>query len=913
MKRGFVMVVLLAILVALTAVLAAVLISNRQSAVIVLRESDEMKARSIAEQCLSKGIAVAVEHFRQRGGDEFDFDGLLDPDGVSGNGDDHVFSNVVGTNTRLFVPANAAGTAQQALYRYAFERVDPDGSGPDAPGGCYLRFDDNADDNLPGYTAQTGNTGGVAEGAGVNVNNRDRDASIVVTAIGIYPAFTTTADVDAYGKAHARVTLKQYFSATSAPAIYGNGHITIANNSEFCGTGGVRGVDVDIASSSCVCGDSLARSINSSTTTTTVDECGVSRCPRAAVGSLNDPTVLPRATPFLTEFAEQCLLYSETLGEEPSTFRIDDPVAPGGSRVPALGGSGLRLHLRRDGAVFAWDARATTSALDTTISTTPCDGFPAVWPPADSTNTPANNTDKNAICAPLVDGGHGGFYCPITANPFDQEFCRRDASVIPGDPLAVPPIPDESIAAATSTVRCDKLNIAGTPATQSPLEGNTAAKNALCVTAALGANATCTPTADPLDRETCTPPATFVTCGNAADSFQPFDETIWPTFTTDITAFENTTCFSNGRTGTGATCVPLPGAHDPRRLCWRMVAKLDGTTEVDNDGIAEWESGGGFAVPVGAVAVPNMRGDTKLGPSDLDGASRTLVTNIGASATVTTSQPVLEFVPDRWRTTSGWNNTSSVRRLPTPTHIRIAQTPQQPTLTFTDNTRVGGVSWAVFGNVGTTSGTVSLVHFGNTSTTLVNYAGGAGSCTMESSTFPASVVDSAVATNNVQNVVLAASGDISIDASRFTAVGRVLGGGGLHVQTAGDATCLVGGLSFGGTSGGCGTAAACDAPGVCFENRVAVIGSILADNDLVAPRGVFAQRGNVASGTSLKISQLMSRRNVCINGSSRIAGQIISERLGGNIDVGPDLLMLQSGEVGVGFSTKKTTWTDSSW
>jgi hypothetical protein len=91
---------------------------------------------------------------------------------------------------------------------------------------------------------------------------------------------------------------------------------------------------------------------------------------------------------------------------------------------------------------------------------------------------------------------------------------------------------------------------------------------------------------------------------------------------------------------------------------------------------------------------------------------------------------------------------------------------------------------------------------------------------------------------------------------------------------------------------------------------VAVIGSVLAENDLAAPRGILAQRGNPAP---LKVSQLMSRRNVCINGSSRVIGQIVSERLGGTIDVGPDLLMLQSGEVGVGFATRKTTWNDTSW
>ena len=919
MQRGFVMVMLLAIVAVLSVVLSVLLISNKQSAVIAIRESEEMKARTIGELCLSKGIAVAVEHFRQRGGEEFDFDGLLDPDGIPGNGDDYVFTNVTAANTRLYVPTDAEASANASLYRYSFERFDPDGTGPQHPGGCYLRFDDNADDNLPGYAAQTGNNG-LAEGLGINVNNRDRDASIVVTAIGIYPALASTLDVDAYEKAHARVTLKQYFSATAAPAIYGNGEVRIAGNSEFCGSGGVRGVDVTVAPSSCICGDGFARSINGSTAASSVDECGPTRCPLASATSVNDVNSIPTKTPFNTEFVEQCLVYSETLGENPSTFRIEDPTnaARSPTVAPDPNNGSLRLHLRSDGAVFVWDGRNNTNPLDQAIADTGCAGFGDVWPPSDA--TPPN---KAAVCATVIGGdGLGGFYCPHTVDPYDIEICQRDAVIVPADPLAVPPTPASIIPSDVSTQRCDKLVHNGTDATSRPNDGNTPLKDGICEAMAPGSLCQLAAISDPvLAQEKCVPPGSPLNCNSFnPNAVAPLAESIWPDIDTDITAIEAATCFPNGRRRDGTTlCTPgsLP-VLVASQLCWRMVAKLDGvvTPPHNANGAVEWEaSSGGFRIPVTTVtsAVPNMRVDTTLLPSNL--ATMATETVLLQHVMRAGSAPVSPGVSLRYDGATGWStetpfNNGAQRRLPVPTNIFIAPMPSAtaPLLTMAGDLNVVGVSWHVDGDVAIGPGPVTLGGArvtGATATTVQNYGAGSAGCSIEGNGMPN------VATAALASSLLSVSGSVTVTASPFTAAGRIGVAQGLLVDAPADTGCIMGGISAGGVASGCVTGA-CGDNSVCFENRVGVIGSIMADGDLSAPGGLFAQRsGSVAPNN--KITQLISRQDICIHGSSRIVGQIISEKIGGIVDVGPDLLMLQSGEVGVGFATKKTTWTDSSW
>ena len=144
-RRGFVMVIFLGLAAIVAIALGAVLTSNVHQGTVAVRVADEMRARAIAESCLSKGVAVAIGHFRARGGEAFDFDRLLDPNGVAGDQDDHVFSNAGSPGAVVYVPADAQGTGTEGLYRYSFERVDPDGAGPAPEGACLLRFDDKED------------------------------------------------------------------------------------------------------------------------------------------------------------------------------------------------------------------------------------------------------------------------------------------------------------------------------------------------------------------------------------------------------------------------------------------------------------------------------------------------------------------------------------------------------------------------------------------------------------------------------------------------------------------------------------------------------------------------------------------------------------------------------------------------
>lgn len=929
MKRGFIMVVLLAIVAVLVVVMSALLISNRQSNVVALRESEEMRARNIAEQCLNKGVAVAIEHFRRRGGEFFDFDALLDPNGTPDDGDDFVFSQAGGVV--VVVPADAAGSPTEALYRYSFERVDPDAAGPAPPGACYLRFDDNADDSLPGYTAQTGNTGGVPEGAGVNVNNRDRDASIVVTAIGVYPAPTTVAVADVYSRAHSRVTMKQYFSATSAPAVYGNGDIVIRSNTEFCGSGGVRGVDVTVDVNSCVCGDSFARSINGSVAASTVSECGVARCPRSSTPPGNQITSVPGLATFTADFPEQCLLYGETLGENPSTFSVTDKVAGGARNATAMPilTNELRLHLRDDGAVFAWDLRPNGSTDATTAAETPCDGFPGTggsgagamgqWPPPAS-QSPANNALKNATCDP-------GDVCQNTVAPFDIEFCFTPATVDAfGDPVP----------AVIKTTRCDGLGVdansngtieAGELLTQSAIEGNQAAKDASCV-AAVGINARCTTTGALLDRETCTlPTSPQLNCRGVNNPFAIAPEPTWTTMDFDITAVEAATCFPQPnfggptpfRRGDGSPCaVADPNAH---RLCWRMVARSGAGASSDPRGVPEWEAGNSGKLQIPSdQRVPNMRIDSRLNPTGDAAAvpvgSRQVFVNqlMNTGAQSLLEAPTLEFVGGgAWKTESGWVQTGA-RRLPTPA---VVFAEAGGGFTFDTNTRVGGVSWAIAGNVDAPAGTVALASSA-LPLGVAAYAGGATDCSVEVVGLPKSAWDGGARTGRP---VLMTNGSLIVGATSFSAMGKVVAAGRVLVGSPAGGACLVGGISAGGTGPllpGCSTGP-CDQTAVCMTQRNAVVGSVFATGpagrgDLFAPNGLLAQRGTGDNlSDELKISQLMAQGNICITGASRVVGQVVSDRPGGTIEIGPDVLLVQSGEVGFGFATRKTTWIDNSW
>jgi hypothetical protein len=994
--RGFVTLLLMAVLAAVVAIGSAIWQSSRQNNEIALAMQDEAIARNVAEQCLSKGIAVASTHFQARGNGSFDFDRLLDPNPGSTT-DDFIFCNGSGAGCtsppRTHIPSTSTSTAQQ----FAFEVVDPDGNASKGRNGaCLIRFDDNTDDGLQGYDAQTGNTAGVAEGpaAGVNVRNRDRDASIIITAIGIYPAPNgsppSQTDMDeAYGKARARVTLKQYFSAVPAPSAYSTGTVTILGQSEFCGSGGLRADRIVMDPSSCSCGDLLAREANGSTTSSGVDACTATPDCLVATGvntnakpTLDVPAaadlVSPldaRASPSAPqvrspdeEFPNQCLPFSETLGEKPAeSFTVQDTVAgwdtdardtlSSYSAAPSSltaeppgwqpnGWENARFSVRADGAVFVWDGRAETfGAQEAAANAVRCDGHNGngPWPPL----AQLDNAGKNNDCQAALGAGSN---CANTGDDYDNELCDQPL-LVAGSPLVgrecsdgsnatVGTDPDDCFGTSRTTTRCDRWN--PMPANASVVVG--AAKDAVCSSVAssrCGVTAGGPDTRDERDVERCTlnyPGSPFngpqLRCFEVSDpySFEPLAIAAagaipgWPSFPKPaaLAALEANPALL---CGAGDTCAPgtvmrwgSGGADDARRLCWRMVAHL-------NDGAVdpgEWETPSNeFRIPAGSPVVTNFRSDQFLVPDpantlrDARPPELADFTHRYFRGRNMNGQPVFKrgggggfaFVDGLNKTSTDNNGNDDV--LPTKTIIRF-----NGDVEFGNNNTLARTTVLVDGDVSGGNGTMRITAW-DTGVPVDDYNGGAIACSVEQDGRPRQ----AWTDWGGWKVAIEATRTCQLDASTLTVFGSIACGGDILIRADQDETCLVGGVSSPNNNGNLSMPAscspsACNSPAVCFENRIGLIGGVYASNDLVIPNGIFASRSREDYPES-KLSQLLSRGNICVTAASRIIGQVVTDgaRRGGvgNVLLGPDVTMMQSGEVGVGFSTRPTTWTESTW
>jgi hypothetical protein len=249
--RGFLLVVVAA-MVALAGVIAA---SQWQVASSATRTGTDMmagiKSRAIADACLEKYLRYA-----KAGVDEAawtDFDQLLTP-GLAGGNDaisdaDFIPPLTDCTAGVAYVPSAMRTAAEpgRALHRYCAMRMDG--------GACLVRFDDNSDDGK-----QAGPSGGVlsadygSEGPtafGGDNPRQDRDFSVLVTAIGIFPAKATTPDDDLYHLADARATKRALLqievqaSTTGWPAIHADNEVILVNGAggnrtlDVCGTGGI--------------------------------------------------------------------------------------------------------------------------------------------------------------------------------------------------------------------------------------------------------------------------------------------------------------------------------------------------------------------------------------------------------------------------------------------------------------------------------------------------------------------------------------------------------------------------------------------------------------------------------------------------------------------------------------------------
>ena len=263
---GFVILVVLLMMVVISAVAIGQLSVVQSAQVVGLRREEEAQARAIAEGCL----ALLTKHAElfidpdsyPNTSPPSDFDLLLNPNGnISLDGDEHVPTVINGVN--VVMPITASGTSQHQWH--LIPRSDGDPATPD--GACLVRYEDNSDDALPSSAVVADsnndcdpneNPSAGALPSGIDIPWCDRDGSIYLSAIGLYPVVDV--NQDAYAQAHARVTLRKLFAVAKAsslpPALRASEKVAIDNNSTICGAGGITANEVDVSSNgnSCVCG-----------------------------------------------------------------------------------------------------------------------------------------------------------------------------------------------------------------------------------------------------------------------------------------------------------------------------------------------------------------------------------------------------------------------------------------------------------------------------------------------------------------------------------------------------------------------------------------------------------------------------------------------------------------------------------
>ncbi|MEW5849303.1 MAG: hypothetical protein AB2A00_10840 [Myxococcota bacterium] len=252
----------MAVVAVITVAVLTQMNAGQRHLVAASRERAESQARALAEMGLERMSLYATQYMQQVPAVP-DLDGLLDPSlGASLDGDEFIPpASFASGSTVVHVPKNATGTPlRAALHRYRMVKMN---------GGAYLvRVDDNSDDGLTGLATATGNNT-VAEGLGSSVLFRDRDRSVFLTAIGIYPVPPGTSDADAYEKASARITLKRFLSPQPAPGLFAGGSVNVKDDVAVCGAGGITSDTVNYVGSDgpsdvCVCG---AQNLESGPTT----------------------------------------------------------------------------------------------------------------------------------------------------------------------------------------------------------------------------------------------------------------------------------------------------------------------------------------------------------------------------------------------------------------------------------------------------------------------------------------------------------------------------------------------------------------------------------------------------------------------------------------------------------------------
>jgi hypothetical protein len=340
--RGFVILIVLAVIAVITAVVAGQLLTSQKAAVTGFRTMEDAEARAIAEACLDQLTQYAVDAIPLTPpvtgvpAPNADYDILLA--GANGNSpanfdSDDFLPFGVAANTIHIPPV-----ATDQLHAYELIDVRP-GSG----GLCAARFDDNSDDGKPPLPATSSST--VCEGAGVgnDVRNCDRDLSVYLTVVGLFPANLGSAGT-AYNNAHAHVTLRRLIqqperqqsarSAVSAP------NVSFGKNAELCGSGGIEAKSISTNKNDCVCGTTDATSCTGKGCPPFSKSCP--GCPSCdpPINSVGDPTPILTNIDIHWDLALTNFPSGEILGAPPRAFTGVPPTPQIGQLAPTTYPSG---------------------------------------------------------------------------------------------------------------------------------------------------------------------------------------------------------------------------------------------------------------------------------------------------------------------------------------------------------------------------------------------------------------------------------------------------------------------------------------------------------------------------------------------------------------------------------------------
>ncbi len=366
--RAFVVLIVLVVLAILSAVVVAQFSVVTNNTIIGVRSADDAKARAIAESCLTMLQAYADADLGSPIPVGADFDEVLNPNNATNpgviDGDEFIPAARAGESV-VTVPKGLTGLPD-FVQRHKWLLV-PQTVGA-ARGACLVRFDDNSDDGRLAFTLPTGVIDDLGEGLTSDVPFKDRDRAIYLSAIGLFPFLPGTAADDAYGAAHARVTLRRLYntSSTGSPTILAGGDVSGIKGA-LC-TGGVGSISKTVnafksaivTGSGCGCGAIIAEATT----------------PVAPAACIATPTCDCAPVSTATATFDNAALATRLAAAKPpgnwlatnAQFVFDNqsffPSPPPGPAPPArnigafdLGSNSAscKLHYSKTGEVFVWD------------------------------------------------------------------------------------------------------------------------------------------------------------------------------------------------------------------------------------------------------------------------------------------------------------------------------------------------------------------------------------------------------------------------------------------------------------------------------------------------------------------------------------------------------------------------------